>query len=233
MNERDEKILKHIGKYGLSIRAVIEKLFFDGSTCDHVINRLVKEKRIASVAGIPGGLNCYRLTLSEARARSVPEHRARPKKGAALRQALQVLWFCCMTEKNRNRLERRKVAETFGNGNGSGKPHCAEVEGEQSIVYRIYAPGPNSRDDYLLKCLKSETEKGMLRPELRSWIEAKAFALAVLVETPERKDRLKRLISKTGPYEVRIHVEVTPGLSTLAAAVRSREEEKSNADKPH
>ena len=230
MFERDEKILKHIGKYGLSTRSVIETLFFDGATCDHVLNRLVKEKRIASAAGIPGGLSYYRLTLTEARARSFPEHRARPRKGAALRQALQVLWFCCMSEKNRTRLDRKKVGETFGNGNGSGKPHCAESDGERSMVYRIYAPGPNSRDDYLLKCLKSDTEKGMKRPELRSWIEARSFAFAVLVETPERKERLKRLISKTGPYEVRIHVEVVPGLSNLSAVLRKREEEMVNAN---
>jgi len=229
MYERDEKILKHIGKYGLSIRAAIEMLFFDGATCDHVINRLLKEKRIISSPSIPGGLCYYRLSLSEARARSVPEHRARPKKGAALRQAVQVLWFCCMSEMNRTRLERKKVGENFGSGNGSGKPHCAEAQGEQSMVYRIYAPGPNSRDEYLLKCLKSDTEKGMQRPELRSWIEAKSFAFAVLVETPERKERLKRLISKTGPYAVRIQIEVVPGLSNLGAILRKRDEEKTHA----
>jgi hypothetical protein len=220
MLERDENILKHIGKYGLSTRAVLEKIFFGGATCDHVINRLTKEKRVVSSPSIPGGLCYYRLSLLEARARCVPEHRAKPKRGAALRQALQVLWFCCMSEKARSLLGRKKVGETFGNGNGSGKPHCAEVEGDQSIVYRVYAPGPNSRDDYLLKTLKSDTEKGMERPELRSWIEARSFAFAVLVETPERKERLKRLISRTGPYDVRIHVEVVPGLSNLAAALR-------------
>ena len=230
MIERDETILKHIGKYGLSIRAVIEKSLFGGATCDHVINRLVKEKRIVSVTGIPGGLNYYRLSLSEARARSVPEHRARPKKGAALRQSLQVLWFCCMSEKNRNRLERAKISDIFGKGSGNGKPHCAEAEAEQSIIYRTYAPGPNSRDDYLLKCLKSDTERGILRPEFQSWVDAKAFAFAVLVETPERKEKLKRLISKTGPHAVRIHVEVSSGPSTLATALRSREGKTSNVD---
>jgi hypothetical protein len=233
MQERDERILKHIGRYGLSIRAVLEKLFFDGATGDHVINRLLKEKKISGSPSIPGGLCCYQLSLSEARARGVPEHRARPKKGAALRQALQVLLFCCMSEKDRRLLDRKKVGESFGNGNGSGKPHCAEVEGDQSMVYRIYAPGPNSRDDYLLKCLKSDTEKGMERPELRSWIEARSFAFAVLVETPERKERLKRLISRTGPYEVRIRVEVVPGLSGLAAALRRREEETGNVSCDH
>jgi hypothetical protein len=226
MTERDEKILKHIGKYGLSIRPVIEKLFLDGATCDHVVNRLVKEKRIVSAAGIPGGLCYYRLSLSEARARCVPEHRARPKKGAALRQALQVLWFCCMSDKNRNRLERKKVGEMFGNGNGSGKPHCAEVDAEHSIVYRVYAPGPNSRDDYLLKCIRSDYERGIERPELRGWMEARSFAFAVLVETTARKERLKRLISKTGPYAVRILVEVVPGLSNITIMLREREEQK-------
>ena len=135
-----------------------------------------------------------------------------------------------VSEKTRTKLERKQVRENFGNGNGSGKPHCAEVDGERHIVYRIYAPGPNSRDDYLLKCLRSDTEKGKERPELRAWIEAKSFAFAVLVETPERKERLKRLISRTGPYDVRIHVEVVPGLSTLTAALRERNEKDQDGD---
>jgi hypothetical protein len=224
MNDRDDKILRHIGKYGLSVRPVIEKLFFAGGTSDHVISRLIQEKRIVSYNGILGGLGYYQLSLSEARARSVPEHRSRPKKGAALRQGLQVLWFCCMSEKNRNRLERKKIRELFGNGNGSGKPHCAEVQGERSVVYRIYAPGPNSRDDYLLKCLKSDCEKSAERDALKGWIESKAFAFAVLVETPERKERLRRMLSKHGPHEIRTLVEVTPGLSNIGAELRKLKE---------
>jgi len=230
MLERDEKIKTHIGRYGLSIRAVIEKQFFDGATCDHVMNRLIKDGRIVSIAGLPGGLSYYQLSLAEVRARSLPEHRARRKKSGALRQALQVLCFCCMSEKKRSKLDRKVVGETFGKGAGTGKPHCAEIDGERSIVYRIYAPGPNSRDDYLLKCIKSDTEKGMKQPEVRSWIEAQCFAFAVLVETPERKERLKRMISRTGPYEVRIHIEIVPGLSNLAAVIRNREE-IANADR--
>lgn len=229
MNERDEKILRHIGKYGVSVRAVIEKLYFDGATSDHVIARLIGEKRIAAAAGIPGGLSSYRLTLSEARARGIPEHRARPKRGAALRVAIQVLWFCCMTGKNRNRLERKKLREVFGCGIGDGKPHCAQSEGERSIIYRIYAPGPNSRDEYLLKCLSSDYEKALERPELKSWIESKAFGFAVLVETLERKERLRRLISKVGPQGIRIFVEVVPGLSNLALELRKQEVERDAA----
>lgn len=231
MIERDELILRHIGKYGLTIRAVLEKLFFEGGTCDHVVNRLVRERRIVAVPGIPGGIAHYRLTLTEARSRGVPEHRARPKKGAALRQAIQLLHFCCFADPARNKLERRQVAEHFGNGPGSGKPHCAESNDEKAVVYRVYAPGPNSRNDYLLKAIRSDIEKGLERPQLRAWIEAKAFAVAILVETPERRDRVKRLISKTGPYPIWIQVEVVPGLTTLAAALRQKAEVRSNVNR--
>ncbi len=223
MNARDDKILKHIGKHSLSIRAVIERLFFDGATCDHVINRLLKEGRIVSEPGIPGGLCYYRLSLSEARARSVPEHRSRPKKGAALRHSLQVLWFCCMSDKIRTRLERTQIASEFGSGRGSGKPHCAESHQKKLIVYRVHAPGPNSRDEYLMKTIQGDYEEAKKRPELWGWMETRSFGFAVLVETPERKERLRRLINKRGPSDIRIIVEVVPGLSTIGVMLRKAE----------
>ena len=118
---------------GFSLRSVIEEQFLDGSTCDHIISRLIKEKRIVSVPGIAGGLNYYRLSLTEARARRVPEHRARPKKGAALRQAIQVLWFSCMSRSRGTSLNGGKLPENFGDGCGSGKPHCAESNDEKAV----------------------------------------------------------------------------------------------------
>jgi hypothetical protein len=222
MWERDEKIIKHIGKYGVSIRAVIDVTFFDGGTSDHVINRLIKEKRIVSEEGIPGGLCYYHLTIPEARARGVPDHRARRKKGSALRQALQVLWFCCMSEKGRNRIERKQLGNTFEVGKGTGKPHCAEMDDERSIVHRIYTPGPHSRDDYLLKTLRADCEAALEMPSLKEWIQNSAFGFAVLVETPERQEKLRRLIYKAGPKKLPVLVEVVPGLSTLASVLKTR-----------
>jgi hypothetical protein len=226
MNERDDKICKDIGKHGVSIRAVIEKRFFDGATGDHVINRLLKEGRIVSESGLPGGLCYYHLSLSEARALSIPEHRAKPKKGAALRKDLQVLWFCSMSEKNRSRLERKQVAKEFGDGRGSGKPHCAEADDGKLIVYRIYAPGPHSRDDYVLKSIQTDYEDAVVRPELKGWVENQMFGFAVLVETPERKERLKRLINKNGPQGARIIVEIVPGLGTIGMMLRKLQERR-------
>ncbi|BDC49792.1 hypothetical protein F183_A21080 [Bryobacterales bacterium F-183] len=231
MIERDDAILKHLGKYGVSLRHVIEKRFFDGATCDHVLNRLIRENRVVAEVGIPGGLSYYHLSLSEARGRGVPEHRARPKRGAALREALQVLQFCCLSKKKRNRLERRDIGKNFGNGKGSGKPHCAEVDGDRSIIYRVYAPGPNSKDDYLLKTLRIDLEVAARVPELQEWIENGAFGFAVLVETPERKARLLRLIAKHGPRRVPIVIEVVAGLSTLASTIRIEKGDEHHASR--
>jgi hypothetical protein len=62
-----------------------------------------------------------------------------------------------------------------------------------------------------------------VRPELGNWIESKAFGFAVLVETPERKERLRRLIGKSGPQGIRIFVEVVPGLSNIGHELRKLE----------
>lgn len=223
MKEKDELILSHVDRDIVSIRPVIDAVFGEGSTCDHVINRLVKEDRLVSEPGLPGGMCYYHLSLSEAVARSLPGHRARKKRGRALREAIQTLWFCYMSGKNRKRIERRQLKAHLADVKGSGKPHCAEIEeGQEPIVFRIYAPGPNSRLDYLLKTLRIDLEVAQRIPELDDWIHEEAFGFAVLVETPQRKEQLERLIRKQGPHNVKIVVEVVPGLSNLAMAVRER-----------
>jgi hypothetical protein len=222
MLERDEEILKHVGRYGVTVRAVLEELFFPDTSCDNVLGRLIKEGRLISSGKIPGGLSCYQLSLSEARRRLVPDHRTRPKKGRALREALQVLVFCCLGEKRRPRIERRNVGKNFGNAKGSGKPHCAEVDGDSSIIYRIYAPGPNSTNSYLLKTLREDYAAAQNSPKLREWIEGGAFGFAVLIQSEKRKELILTQIERHGPTEIPILVEVVPGLSTFAEFLRKR-----------
>ena len=219
MQEKDEQILKLMGLYGVVIRAVLEALFFMGRTCDHVINRLIHEKRIWKTCDLPGRIACYQPTLSEARTRGIPDHRARPRRGGALRKTLQVLWFCSMMGKKRRRIERNHLGHEFGKGKGMGKPHCAEVEGERAIIYRIYTPGPNSRDDYLLKVLQEDYKVALESERLRDWIQNGAFGFAVLVEREKRKEKLLRMIAKDGPSGISILVEVVPGLGNMAAAI--------------
>src|SRR6478672_11983998 len=107
MTKRDEAIEKHIGENVLSIRAVIEAQFFKGKSSDHVLNRLVNQGKIQCRDGLPGGLSYYQLSKAEAQTLGFPEHRSRPRRSRALREALAVLWFCCMSEPSRRRIDRQ------------------------------------------------------------------------------------------------------------------------------
>jgi len=218
--ERDDEILKHVARYGLTLRAVLEHTFFDGheKACDAVINRLVTAGKLESREGLPGGLNYYHLSISEVRKRRVPDHRGRPKKSRALREALQVLWYCCMTKHNRLRVENRQVHKQFGRDKGLGKPHCRETFGETRVLYRIYTPGPGSRDDYLIKVIRGDWAIASQNPTLADWIRAESYRFAILVETSHRRDKLRHAL--TSPDTPRPHIELVPGLTSIQRAVK-------------
>ena len=44
MDKRDELILDHIGRYTISIRRIIEDLFFEGGSCGNALDRLVDKQ---------------------------------------------------------------------------------------------------------------------------------------------------------------------------------------------
>jgi len=221
MPERDDRILNHIGLYRVSLRAVIEHLYFDGASCDHVIERLLDTNRIQRFEGLPGGLSYYQLTLTEARRREIPDHRTRSHDASALREAIGVLWFCCMTDKSRRRIERNQLAHLFGRGKGFGKPHYAEKAGQQSAIYRVYFPGPNSRNDYLIQVLRGDSEEALAHPALAPWVAAKTFGFTVLLETEGRRRAVQRLLNRDDdPLPLPINLELVPDLGTLSEKIR-------------
>ena len=133
--ERDERILRHIGRYRVSINAVIERQFFDGGTWDHVLQRLAKRGRLQTVRdAIPGNLNYYHLPRGEARRLGFPDPPAAQER--VLRRHLAILWFCCMTDRARVRLHPEEHA-FLGTGYGLKSPHVIEKEG---AVMEIVAP---------------------------------------------------------------------------------------------
>ncbi len=217
--DRDEKILKHIGRYGLTLRAVVEHLFFDGreKACDAVLNRLVKDGLIMSRCGLPGGLNYYQLSKSETSGRDASPYVAREKKSGALRRAVQVLWFCCMANHDRSRIDGRQIEKQFGMARGIRKPHCRETRNETPFLYRIYTPGPGSRDDYLLKVLRGDWVTAEQHPVLGEWLRTGSYRFAVLTEVSRRKEKIQRALA--GSSFPRPHVEIVPSLRALNRAI--------------
>lgn len=223
MQDRDERILKHIGLYRVSLRAVIEELFFDGKSCDHVIQRLLDDGRIQAVEGLPEKLSYYQLTLRETRSRGIPKHRADPR-GARLSEDLAVLWFACMGKRPRPRIERKPLGKVFGRGPGMGVPHCREnISEAEQVIYRVRAAGPDTDDTRLLRDIEWWARSGLAHPQLGPYLLEQLYGFVILVEHPDRAQRLKELIQKREALSgIRIHIESVPGQLRLAAILRER-----------
>jgi hypothetical protein len=229
MQERDEKILKHIGLYRVSLRGVIEELFFDGESCDHVIQRLQESGRIRAIKGLPDNLSYYQLTLSEARLRGIKQRAHR--RGKQLAEDLAVLWFSCMGARPRPRLERKPLGKVFGRGPGMGKPFCREKHSEtEQIIYCVRVAGPGTDDKRLLHDIEWWVRNWLSDTKRAQYILAKLLGFSILVEHPDRVEKLRELVARRDALTgVLINIEEAPGPHQLASAIRKRKEERSAA----
>lgn len=221
MNERDERILRHVGLYRLSIRAVIERLFFDGKSCDDVINRLVAKEKLLTVSRLPNRVSFYKLSLTAARARGFTDNRAETRgvQTRSIRRALAVLWYCCMGENIRHRIERKDLTQLFARAPGLGIPHCWENQhGVGRIVRRIYTPGPNTPTDEILRTLHHDGEAALADLKLAPLVLARRYSFVVLVKAQERKELIEEQLEASPATAVA--VEVVPDPHCLADAIR-------------
>lgn len=223
MQERDEHIVKHIGLYRVSIRGVIEELFFDGKSCEHVMDRLRVEGRIQVVKGLPDKLVYYQLTRPELRSRGLPKHRADPR-GERLHEDLAVLWFACMGATPRPRLERKPLGKVFGRVPGIEKPHCREkLSNTEHVIHRVRLAGPETDDGRLLRDMEWWVKSGLSHPQLAPYLLERLLGFTILVEHPERVAKLKELLTKRECLAaVLIHIDEVPGPLNLAATLRRR-----------
>ncbi|MFH1747362.1 MAG: hypothetical protein ABIG44_10005, partial [Planctomycetota bacterium] len=194
MPSRDDDILDHIGLYRISLRFIIEHRFFEGGNCGNVVQRLIKQKRIQSVDGLPGSLAYYQLTLGEARARSLPQDRGRALGPRALATHLAVLWFCCLPSVPRRRLEVGELEKLFGEV-PSGCPHVAQA-GSKPRVYRVYLVSSATRTADVIKRLRSEIAAAVRKRPLDTWIAGGRYVFALLTDAVPRAQALARAVQR-------------------------------------
>ena len=234
--ERRQAILVHIARYRFSIRPVIEKLFFNGKSCDNVLRAMAqddliiarpdsKEPRIGTL--IPGGYKYYQLTLKTANSLSLPSSLTSPLGPGAIDKHLAVLWFCCMGESRLNLLEPHHLAQLFGEENEASSPipdgpYCIELEGKHR-VFKIFAPGAKSQDQYHIKQFRKHLEDATSHPELSRWIEIRRLAYVFLVSNDLRgKNLMKRLKDDGYKGVTYIHAVTVPTHQTLDAQLKSK-----------
>ncbi len=218
-SDRDERILRHIGLYRITLRPVLSRLFFDGGNPGNVIQRLVAEGRIQARAGLPNRLSYYQLTVAEARARGLPEARARPPRGQALPAHLGTLWFCCVEGQGRTRLEHNELRQLFGNRFPNG-PHCIEGGSVPKIV-RVHTITPRASLSTAVRMLGRRIERFRESTVLGAWVRNRQYCIAILADEPGRVERLRRSLHERGlNRRAEIEVWYAPSPAGLPAAVQ-------------
>lgn len=220
--EREDKLLRHVGLYRLSLRYFIERFFFDGGNAGNVLQRLFKDGRLQARDGaLKSRMRYYQLTLMEARRRSLPEERSGDFGTQAFSSHLAVLWFCCGASEQRRRLEDGELIRLFGDL-PTGVAHCAEG-GKNPCVWRIHVVGPHTKVSDLVRRLVARAGQPVESKPLQDWITGRKYGFAVLTESTVRCQAIDRALHRARlPETVRCCVEVVPSPLTLHEAIHEQ-----------
>lgn len=217
--ERDQLITEHIGRYRISLRHIIEQLFFDGKNAGNVIQRMIKNEVLHSRTGLPNRLRYYQLTTTEARNQSVPVNRCKPFAAQALNVHLGILWYCCAYETKRHRIETKVLKGQFENYPRG--PHCVEKTEEGHKLSHIRICTAETEETNLIRRLREDVRDAYEHKELIDPIRAGQYGFVVLVETKSRIKSLKRSLAQQDFAEdADIEVAFAPSHQTLHQALK-------------
>jgi hypothetical protein len=196
MEERDLKILRHIGLYRLTLRCVLEHLIFEGASCANVLNRLKAEGYIQT-GKLHGNLSYYLLTERTASDLGLPLNRGRhPESEQALNRHVAILWFCCMLKSRSYRLESEQICPLFPVNPPTGD-HCIEGTEKRTRIYHLYVPGHDADNDSVLRQIRKTFRHAMQDPTQAAMIKTRSYAFAILVDTDQRRKALRGLLERT------------------------------------
>ena len=223
MTPRDKLVLRHIARHRLSIREVLEAVFFKTpDACGNWIARMLKAKPpLIESAKFPDGYSYYQLTDEGAQSIGLKETpRVRDDRGA--HAALAALWFCHMTDKRKLLLTEDEEKKLLGVV-PEGARHCLEPAGDWSVLHELYVPGSGTDEKNVIDRIDKRISERREVPAFRDWIASRNLGFAVLVEKDERRVALK---SRIGKSELRrftsIIVELAPGPATLREFIHAR-----------
>ena len=226
MEERDRKILQHIGLYRVSLRPVLERLFFAGRSSGNVVQRL-RDAGYVVAARLPGRVRYYRLSVQGAEFLQLPLSRAVAFGAQALQTHLAILWFCCMGEKRRFRTDAEALSKLFPEDPPKGD-HCAEP-GERMRLYQVYVPGPDTPVRRIVREVRKRFYDARLDIQMNRWIDGRLYAFAILVDSDERRKAVRTALKNAPENEEPLiaqayfRVDAVPGIRTIKDAFASKD----------
>lgn len=217
-HERDQRVLRHIAAFRVSLRAVIAKLYFSGraSACQNVLSRLKSGGWISAHQSFSGTrLAYYQLGTRSIRDLGLPRTRAEHYDERALNTHLSILWWSCMSGTPRYRVEQDQIAAAIGCDSIAGD-HCMQPSDRGPRFVRVFVLGPDTNDQTALYRIKQHMHEASATPQLGEWVRHELYTFAVLAESPLRTRRLKELTtSDTFDAPGLVRVYQAPGIAAL------------------
>lgn len=226
MDDLDLKILHHIGRYTITLRRVLQVLFFEGGNPQNTLNRLERLGYIQRVERqLPGNFSYYQLKKKGAAVlNDISENKAKPKDAKGLAQDLGALWFSCMSDIPRRRLTTAELRTLFGAPKGGNVIHVAQ-EDEEPTVFRLFIPEPDSNLDRYATTLKRAAHQACADEKLLRWIERGTYQFAVLLTNEGRIQRLAELIRAGEFPNLRIQLHIAPSPRDLPLFISPEREQ--------
>jgi hypothetical protein len=210
MEDIDLQILHHIGRNTITLRKVLQVLFFEGRTPQTAIDRLENLGYITTVRRVlPGNFSYYQLKKKGAAVINVSENKAKPKEPKGLAQDIAALWFSCMGDRHRKRLTDTELQTLFGAPKGSNIIYVAEG-GEDPTVFRMFIPEADTKLDRYVTTLKKAAHDICSDEKLIRWVERGTLQIAVLLTNDGRVQQLADLIRANEFPDLRIKLAIAP-----------------------
>lgn len=230
VSPRQGAILRHIARYALTVRPVLDALFYDGvpNACERDLVQLRSLKLITAVENAVADstdprsrFSYYQLTKSGSKSIGASEYRGKALGGQAVTRYLAFLWFCCLKRPRRHRIGVAQLIQIFGEEilplNSCNKRdlllpgfHCLDKTELSYRVLHLYAP-KTSVNDTATEIRKRLREARRL-PVIAQAIVDRSYGFAVLAETIEQRDALRSHLAKSFASDpTSIVVAVSPG----------------------
>ena len=203
MQLRDQRILEHLALHRLSVRELLDELFFDGKKggCANVVKRLMNKQGWVTSTPFPEGNNRTYYTLTEEGASALGVASSRCGLSPQLLEpARAALWLAHQSPRAGHlvRLTPEDLKQLFPDASIAGE-HLVDVS--RGWVLRVYAPAPKANKKKVHDGIKRNIGPGASLhedPLLRSWAASGNYRLAVVVRRSAFKNDLKAWFKAEG-----------------------------------
>jgi hypothetical protein len=233
------RVLRHIARYRLTIRAVLDRKFFGNvpDKCHNTVQDLLGQALISQRS--IGNHSYYELTPKGALEIGLQPKSIRPV-GSKIRDHLAILWYCHMTRPHRELVSPDRLREYFPNTRIQA-PHCVGPTraDKPPCLYRVRLAGPNASDSSLIKSLREYFNDAMSPySEIRPLLLRRLYGYAILCHSNERIQYLHKTVQRKGlstvvdrgrHHQVALQFVLVPGPENLGVTihgVRQKQKDK-------